>query len=73
MKPAHECLQTLQGSKGSEVDEDVHARFTGSNSSPTLSVETMEKASLSPPKKVGTSAENLRTQRELQRVMKFTA
>ena len=23
----HECLQKLQGSKGSEVDEDVHARF----------------------------------------------
>ena len=73
MKPAHECLQTLQGNKGSEVDEDVHTKFTGSTSNPTLSVETMEKESLSPPKNVVTPIENLRTERELQRVMKFTA
>ena len=46
---AHECLQKLQGSKGSEVDEDVQARFGGSTSSSTLSVETMENASLSSP------------------------
>ena len=70
---AHECLQKLQGSKGSEVDEDVQARFGGSTSSSTLSVETMENASLSPPRKGVTSTENLRTQRKLHRVMKFTA
>ena len=70
---AHECLQKLQGSKGSEVDEDVQARFGGSTSSSTLSVETMENASLSPPRKGATSTENLRTQRKLHRVMKFTA
>ena len=70
---AHECLQKLQGSKGSEVDEDVQARFGGSTSSSTMSVETMEKASLSPPRKVVIPVENLRTQRKLHRVMKFTA
>ena len=70
---AHECLQKLQGSKGSEVDEDVQARFGGSTSSSTMSVETMEKASLSPPRKVVIPTENLRTQRKLHRVMKFTA
>ena len=70
---AHECLQKLQGSKGSEVDEDVKARFGGSTSSSTMSVQTLEKASLSPPRKVVIPAENLRTQRKLHRVMKFTA
>ena len=70
---AHECLQKLQGSKGSAVDEDVQARFGGSTSSSTMSVQTMEKASLSPPRKVVIPAENLRTQRKLHRVMKFTA
>ena len=69
---AHECLQKLQGSKGSEVDEDVQARFDGSTSSSTTSVETMEKASLSPPRKVVIPTSNLRTQRRLHRVMKFT-
>ena len=69
---AHECLQKLQGSKGSEVDEDVQARFGGSTSISTTSVETMEKATLSPPRKVVVSTENLRTQRRLHRVMKFT-
>ena len=70
---AHECLQKLQGSKGSEVDEDVQARFGGSTSSSTMSVETMEKASLSPPRKVVIPTENLRTQKKLHRVMTFTA
>ena len=66
---AHECLQKLQGSKGSEVDEDVHARIDGSTSSSTLSVETIENASMSPPRK----GFILRSQRKLHRVMKFTA
>ena len=70
---AHECLQKLQGSKGSEVDEDVQARLGGSTSSSTLSVETMEKAIWSPPRKVVIPPESLRTQRKLHRVMKFTA
>ena len=55
---AHKCSQKLQGSKGSEVDEDVQARFGGSTSSPTMWVQTMEKASLSPPRKVVIPAEN---------------
>lgn len=66
---AHECLQKLQGSKGSEVDEDVHARIDGSTSSSTLSVETIENASVSPPRKGFV----LRSQRKLHRVMKFTS
>ena len=66
---AHECLQKLQGSKGSEVDEDVHARIDGSTSSSTLSVETIENASASPPRKDFV----LRSQRKLHRVMKFTS
>ena len=49
---AHECLQKLHGSKWSEVDEDVQARFGGSTSSSTTSVETMEKATLSPPERL---------------------
>ena len=48
---AHECLQKFQGRKGSEVDEDVQARFGGSTSSSTMSVQPMEKASLSPPER----------------------
>ena len=66
---AHECLQKLQGSKGSEVDEDVHTRIDGSTSSSTLSVETIENASVSPPRKDFV----LRSQRKLHRVMKFTS
>ena len=64
---AHECLQKLQGNKGSE------ARFGGSTSKSTLSIETMEKASLSFSRKGGIPTENLRTQRKLLRVMKFSA
>ena len=66
---AHEWLQKLQGSKGSEMDEDVHARIDGSTSSSTLSVETIENASMSPPRK----GFILQSQRKLHRVMKFTA
>ena len=38
----HECLQKLQGNKGSEVDEDVHAGFGVSMSASATSVETAE-------------------------------
>ena len=70
---AHECLQKLQGSKGSEADQDVQARFGGSTSSSIMSVKTMEKASLSPPRKVVIPTKNQQTQKKLHRVMKFTA
>ena len=46
----HECLQKLQGKKGSEVDEDVHARFGASTSTCKPSVET-EKKKCSPKEK----------------------
>jgi len=59
---AHECLQKLQGSKGSEVDEDVHARIDGSTSSSTLSVETIENAR---------KGFVLQSQRKLRWVMEF--
>ena len=70
---AHKCLQKLQRNKGSGVDEDVQARFRASTSSSTPSVESMETASLSPPKKAVTPTENARTQSILNRVMKSTA
>ena len=35
----HECLQKLQGSKGSEVNEDVHARFDSLTSVENTQVE----------------------------------
>ena len=49
---AHQCLQKHHGSNGSEVDKDVQGTFGGSILSLTLFVETTEKASLSPPKRV---------------------
>ena len=70
---ARDCLQKLQGSKGLEVDENVQARFGSSTSNSTLSVETMEKSSLSSPRKIVIPTENLRNQRKLHQVMKFTA
>ena len=47
------------------MDEDVQVRFGSSTSSSLLSVETMENASLSPPRKGVTPTENLQTQRKL--------
>ena len=52
------------------MDEDVQARFGGSSSSSTLSVE---KAILSPPSKVVITTENLQTQRKFHQAIKFTA
>ena len=49
---AHEYLQKLRGSKSSEVDEGVQAKFGCSTSSSTLSVETMENEGLSPPERL---------------------
>ena len=39
----HECLQKLQGNKGSKVDEDVQARFGASTLTCKPSVETEKK------------------------------
>ena len=46
----HECLQKLQGAKGSEVDEDVHARLGDSTSEAGPSVEKVQNMSSSPEK-----------------------
>ena len=46
----HECLQKLQGAKGSEVDEDVHARLGDSTSEARPSVGKVQNISSSPEK-----------------------
>ena len=69
----HECLQKLQGSKGSEVDEDVHARFGVSKSASATSVEN---ADMEIPPQATTDdppIEQLCSQRKLRRVLKFTS
>ena len=69
----HECLQKLQGSKGSEVDEDVHARFGVSKSASVTSVENPE---MEIPPQATTDdppIEQLCSQRKLRRVLKFTS
>ena len=44
----HECLQKLQGTKGSEVDEDVSARLGDSTSNAEPSVEPVQNVNSSP-------------------------
>ena len=70
---AHECQKTtkLQGTKGTEVDKEVHTRFGCSTSSSSPLVETAERTS-TPPKKVVSSTTPLRIQRSHRRVLKFT-
>ena len=67
----HECLQKLQGSKGSEVDEEVHARLGDSTSEAGPSVERVQNISHSPekdalPKRI------LRSHKNILHVLKFT-
>lgn len=68
---AHERLQKVQGTKGSEVDEEVKARFSISKSAPATAVEnaameiTPQATADDPP------IEHSRSQRTLRRVMKF--
>ena len=69
---AHECLQKLQGNKGSEVDEDVHARFGASTSCSAPSVETLKSTSALP-KKDAPPTNPLHIQERYRRVLKFTA
>ena len=68
---SHECLQKLQGAKGSEVDEDVHARLGDSTSEAGRSVEKVQNISSSPekdalPKRI------LRSHKNIRHVLKFT-
>ena len=68
---AHECLQKLQGVKGSEVDKDVNSRFSDSSSEPA--VEILESRS-TPRKKETPPSHALRIQRNHhRRVLKFTS
>ena len=69
---AHECLQKLQGEKGSEVDKEVHTRFSDATSTVSAPVETEEPKSASP-KTDSFETKQLRIQRNQRRVLKFTA
>jgi len=63
----HECLQKLQGAKGSEVDEDIHARLGYSTSDAGPSVERVQNISPSP-KKDAMPKRTLRSQRNTRHV-----
>ena len=65
---AHECLQKLQGAKGSEVDNEVNTRFSGSTS-----VKTEENACSAHLKSDFAPTKKLRVKRQHRRVLKFTA
>ena len=69
---AHECLQKLQGEKGSEVDKEVHTRFSDATSTVSAPVET-EEPKTAPPKTDSFETKQLRIQRNQRRVLKFTA
>ena len=69
----HECLQKLQGTKGSEVDDDVHARLDGSTSSSGPSVETAQCNQSSTPRKDNLPGKgNLHFSRKTRHALKFT-
>ena len=67
----HKCRQKLRGAKGSEVDEDVHARLGDSTSEAGPSVERVENISFSP-KNDGLPKRILRSHRNIRHVLKFT-
>ena len=67
----HECLQKLQGAKGSEVDEDVHARLGDSTCEAGPSVERVQNISSSS-KKEALPKRILRSQSNIRHVLKFT-
>ena len=68
---AHECLQKLQGVKGSEVDKDVNSRFSDSSSEPAAII--LESRS-TPRKKETPPSHAFGIQRNHhRRVLKFTS
>ena len=67
----HECLQKLQGAKGSEVDEDVHARLGDSTCEAGPSAERVQNIKSSP-KKEALPRRILRSQSNICHVLKFT-
>ncbi|XP_078342776.1 uncharacterized protein LOC144628534 [Oculina patagonica] len=68
---AHECLQKLQGTKGSDLDKEVHTRFSATTSTISESVGTTESMSASP-ERDSPPKKQLRIQRNHRRVLKFT-
>ena len=68
---AQECLQKLQGAKGSEVDHEVETRFNSSTSSFSAPVQTTESNTPSP-EEDSPPTKHLRAQRNYRRVLKFT-
>ena len=68
---AHECLQKLQGTKGSELDKEVNTRFSDSTSSSAALAESTESKSV-PPKRDTPPTNQLRIQRSYRRMLKFT-
>ena len=69
---AHECLQKLQGAKGSEVDNEAITRFSGSESSVTAPKETTGAKCTSITKDLPLPNQ-LDTRRSHRRVLKFTS
>ena len=67
----HECLQKLQSAKGSEVDEDAHARLGDSTSDDGPSVKRVQNIGSSP-KKDALPKRILRSQRNIRHVLKCT-
>ncbi|XP_078384812.1 uncharacterized protein LOC144667292 [Oculina patagonica] len=70
---AHECLQKLQGTKGSEVDREVQTRFSSSTASIEAPVETTETKSALLERPDSPPTKQLRIQRNHRSVLKFTA
>ena len=67
----HESLQKLQGAKGSEVDEDVHARLGDSTSNAVPCVEKVQNISSSSEKEA-LPKRILRSHSNIRHVLKFT-
>ena len=67
----HECLQKLQGVKGSEVDKDVHARLGDSTSEAGPSVERVQNISSSS-KKDALPKRILRSPKNICHILKCT-
>ena len=70
---AHECLQKLQGSRGSEVDNDVNARFGDWTSSLDDSSEKVAESNVCPTERDSPRKTQSRAQRKVRRVLKFTS
>ncbi|XP_078384349.1 uncharacterized protein LOC144666818 [Oculina patagonica] len=68
---AHECLQKLQGTKGSDLDKEVHTRFSATTSTISESLGTTESMSASP-ERDSPPKKQLQIQRNHRRVLKFT-